>query len=155
MDFMLLRRVKLWSILGCLLQPGLFYFRIQKSMREKSNPLIKPCATWTVPAAETKSIGLPADALVPCFLLAIWTISSWPKTHSHHSDLVPSRQFHRDQQVLVHLPGLAKNTAPRLHDWRNANSIKPPDRYLWQIPVQRDKFVDFYSIFASIIRWLC
>jgi hypothetical protein len=45
-------------------------------MREKSNPLIKPCATWTVPAAETKSIGLPADALVPCFLLAIWTISS-------------------------------------------------------------------------------
>jgi len=24
----------------------------------------------TNPAAETKSIGLPADALVPCFLLA-------------------------------------------------------------------------------------
>jgi len=25
----------------------------------------------TNPAAETKSMGLPADALVPCFLLAI------------------------------------------------------------------------------------
>jgi hypothetical protein len=30
----------------------------------------------TDPAAETKSIGLPADALVPYFLLAIWTILS-------------------------------------------------------------------------------
>jgi len=33
--------------------------------------LIKFCITWTDPAAETKLIGLPADALVPCFLLAI------------------------------------------------------------------------------------
>jgi len=56
-------------------------------------PLIKTCDTRTVPAAETKSIGLPADALVPRFLLAIWTISSWPKTPSHHPDLVPSRQI--------------------------------------------------------------
>jgi hypothetical protein len=30
----------------------------------------------TIPAAVTSSIGLLADALVPYFLLAIWTISS-------------------------------------------------------------------------------
>jgi hypothetical protein len=45
-------------------------------MREKSSQLIKSCGNWTDPAVETKSIGLPADALVPYFLLAIWTISS-------------------------------------------------------------------------------
>jgi hypothetical protein len=33
-------------------------------MREEFNPLIKSCATRTVPAAETKSIGLQADARV-------------------------------------------------------------------------------------------
>jgi hypothetical protein len=31
-------------------------------MREKFNPLIKPCGTRTDPATETKSIGLQADA---------------------------------------------------------------------------------------------
>jgi hypothetical protein len=62
------------GLINCLLQPGQFYLRIQKSMREEFDPLIIFCCTWTVPAAETKSIGLQADALVPCFLLAIWTI---------------------------------------------------------------------------------
>jgi|GEM_PF-7057686 len=33
-------------------------------MREEFNPLIKSCCTRTVPAAETKSIGLQADARV-------------------------------------------------------------------------------------------
>ena len=33
-------------------------------MRENSSQLIKICATRTVPAAETKSIGLQADAHV-------------------------------------------------------------------------------------------
>ena len=33
-------------------------------MREEFNPLIKSCGTRTVPAAETKSIGLQADARV-------------------------------------------------------------------------------------------
>jgi hypothetical protein len=33
-------------------------------MKEEFNPLIKSCATWTVPAAETESIGLQADARV-------------------------------------------------------------------------------------------
>jgi hypothetical protein len=36
-------------------------------MGEEFAPLIKSCCIWTVPAAETKSIGLQADALVPCF----------------------------------------------------------------------------------------
>jgi len=39
-------------------------------MRANSFQLIKFCCTRTDPAAETTSIGLPADALVPCFLLA-------------------------------------------------------------------------------------
>jgi hypothetical protein len=34
-------------------------------MRVNINSLIKSCGTLTDPAAETKSIGLPADALVP------------------------------------------------------------------------------------------
>ena len=42
-------------------------------MRANSFQLIKFCCPWTDPAAETKSIGLQADALVPCLLLAIWT----------------------------------------------------------------------------------
>ena len=52
------------GLINCLLQPRLFYLRIQKFMREEFNLLIKSCATLTVPAAETKSIGLPADARV-------------------------------------------------------------------------------------------
>jgi hypothetical protein len=33
-------------------------------MREKFNPLIKSYGNWTVPGAETKSMGLQADARV-------------------------------------------------------------------------------------------
>jgi hypothetical protein len=52
------------GLINCLLQPGLFYHRIQKSMGEEFNLLIKSCGTRTIPAAETKSIGLQADARV-------------------------------------------------------------------------------------------
>jgi hypothetical protein len=52
------------GLINCLLQPGLFYLCIQKSMREEFTQLIKSCGTWTVPAAETESIGLQADARV-------------------------------------------------------------------------------------------
>ena len=124
--------------IGCLLQPGLFCLRIQKSMRGKFNPLIKFCSTSTVPVAKTESIGFQADSaswrMVPYFLLAVWTISSWPKTHNPYPDLVPSGQFHSDQRVLVHLPGLAKNVSPRPFAnalgrlWRQL--IKPPGRYV-------------------------
>ena len=101
------------GLINWLRQPGLLFNQPPKSMRVNINPLIKFYCTLTDLAAETTSIGLPADALVPCFLLVIWTVLSWPKTHTHHSDLVPSGQFHHDQQVRVHLPGLAKNAAPR------------------------------------------
>jgi hypothetical protein len=47
-----------------------------------------------------------------------------PKLHYRNPHLVPSRQLHRDQQVLVHLPGLAKNEAPR----HGRQLIKPPGR---------------------------
>ena len=52
------------GLINCLLQPGPFHLRIQKSMREEFNLLIKFCCTRTDPAAETKSIGLQADARV-------------------------------------------------------------------------------------------
>jgi hypothetical protein len=52
------------GLINCLLQPGLFYLSIQKSMRANSFQRIKFCCTRTDPAAKTKSIGLQADALV-------------------------------------------------------------------------------------------
>ena len=64
------------GLINWLRQPGLLLHRIQKSMRVNNNQLIKFYGTRTDPAAETKSIGLSADALVPCFLLATWTILS-------------------------------------------------------------------------------
>ena len=72
------------GLINCLRQPGQLHNQLPKSMREKFNPLIKFCCTWTVSAAKTKSIGLSADALVPRFLLATKTVSTWHKT-SHPS----------------------------------------------------------------------
>jgi hypothetical protein len=70
----LLRRIKRNAnsvgLINWLRQPGQIRNRLQKSMRVKSFQFIKSCGTLTDPSAETKSIGLPADALVPCFLLA-------------------------------------------------------------------------------------
>jgi hypothetical protein len=58
------------GLINWLRQPGLLRNQSQKSMRVNFQQLIKSSGTWTDPAAETKSIGLPAYALVPCFLLA-------------------------------------------------------------------------------------
>jgi hypothetical protein len=69
------------------LQPGQFYHRIQRSMREEFNPLIKFCGTRTVPAAETKSMGLQADARV------VMVFAS------------PSGQFYYNMTNPAHLPG--------------------------------------------------
>jgi hypothetical protein len=52
------------GLINCLLQPGLFLDQPLKSMQSNSFQLIKCSCTWTVPAAETKSIGLQADARV-------------------------------------------------------------------------------------------
>jgi len=50
------------ALINCLRQPGLLLTQHQKSMRVNINSLIKSCAARTVPAAETESIGLPANA---------------------------------------------------------------------------------------------
>jgi hypothetical protein len=63
-------------------------------MREKFNQLIESCGTRTVPAAETKSIGLAAYAQVSWFLLS--HLDSFIMTRqlsSIYRDLVPSRQI--------------------------------------------------------------
>ena len=52
---------------NCLQQPGQLLYQLKKFMRETTSQLIKLC-TVTIPAAETKSIGLPADALLSWFL---------------------------------------------------------------------------------------
>ena len=77
------------GLINCLLQPGLFYLRIQKSMREEFNRLIKHYGTRTDPAAETKSIGLQADAQV------VMVFAS------------PSGQFYHDVTNPDYLPGLS------------------------------------------------
>ena len=59
------------GLINCLPQPGQLRNQPPKSMRLNFNPLIKFCGTLTVSSPGTKSIGLPADALAPCFLLAI------------------------------------------------------------------------------------
>jgi hypothetical protein len=62
-------------------------------MREEFNPLIKFCGTWTDPAAETKSIGLQADARV------VMVFAS------------PSRQLYRDKEILLTYRDFAKTHA--------------------------------------------
>jgi hypothetical protein len=57
-------------------------------MRANSFQLIKFCCTRTVPAAETESIGLQADAQVVMVFAA------------------PPRLLYRDQTTIVHLSGL-------------------------------------------------
>jgi len=52
------------GLINCLLQPGLLLDQPLKSIRTNSFQLIKFCGTLTVPAAETKSIGLQTDARV-------------------------------------------------------------------------------------------
>jgi hypothetical protein len=54
--------------------------------------LIKSCGTLTNPAAETKSIGLPADAQVLCFLLE-------PRQFSHEGKL---SFIYQDKQKTRH-----------------------------------------------------
>ena len=58
-------------------------------MRELFNQLIKSCGTLTDPAAETKSIGLQADARV------VMVFAS------------PSGQFYHDMTNPAHLSGLS------------------------------------------------
>jgi hypothetical protein len=64
----LLRKPNPDGLINCLRQPGQLRNQPQKSIRVNINPLIKSCGTRTDPAAETKSIELPADAQLSWFL---------------------------------------------------------------------------------------
>ena len=100
-------------------------------MREKSSQLIKSCGTRTDPAAETKSIGLPAD---PAFgegrrsgaLFFARHLDYFILTQNLHPSpgLGTVKTNYRDQRLIVHLPGQAKNAAPR----HGRQLIKPPGR---------------------------
>ncbi len=63
------------GLINCLPQTGQLHHDTKISVR-KFITAFQFSYTTTYPSSGTKSIGLPADALVPCFLLAIWTISS-------------------------------------------------------------------------------
>jgi hypothetical protein len=62
------------GLINCLLQPGLFLNQPLKSMRTNINPLINSGGTLTDHAADTKSIGLQADAQLSWFLHATKTV---------------------------------------------------------------------------------
>jgi len=64
------------GLINCLLQPGLLLNQSLKSMQANSFQLIKFYYTRTDPAAETKSIGLQADAQLSWFLHATLTTLS-------------------------------------------------------------------------------
>jgi len=81
-------------------------------MREEFNQLFKSCATRTDPAAETKSIGLQADAQLSWFLL--FHLDSFiviRQLSSIYRDLVPSGQFHHDTKLLSTYRDFAKTHA--------------------------------------------
>jgi hypothetical protein len=75
-------------------------------MREEFNPLIKSCTTWTIPAAETRSIGWPADAQTPMVFAT------------------QLRQLNLDKTTPAHLDGKAK-TIYAATQWQRT---KPPGR---------------------------
>jgi len=85
-------------------------------MREEFNLLIRFCASRTIHATKTKSIGLQADARVSWFLLFHLDGSIVTRElSSTYRDLVPSRQIivtrqlpstYRDWQKTRHLDTL-------------------------------------------------
>ena len=114
------------GLINWLRQSGLLLNQPPKSMRVNSFQLIKFCDTRTDPAAETKSIGLPAD--LPAGRQARWCFACLPagRFFARHLDyfimtqnsqslpgLGTVKTNYRDPRLIVHLPGLAKNAAPR------------------------------------------
>ena len=55
------------GLINCLRQPGQPHYQHSKSMVLNLFQLIKSCCIRTDPAAETGSIGLPADAQLAAF----------------------------------------------------------------------------------------
>ena len=74
------------------MQPGLLIDQPLRSMRANSFQLVKFCCTWTVTAAETKSIGLQADTRV----VMVFAPDSYRE---------PSGQLYRDMTNPAHLSG--------------------------------------------------
>ena len=67
----------------------------------------------TDPATETKSMGLRADAqLAAFFALRLYNFTMTSKLRFHYRDSYVIG-FYRDKTTSHHLPGLAKNAAPR------------------------------------------
>jgi hypothetical protein len=79
-------------------------------MRENINTLIKSCDTWTDPAAETKSIGLPADAQLAAFFAVPLIKYTLIRTFLSVNRDPYVRMFYLDEKPHFHLPGLAKNS---------------------------------------------
>ena len=109
MDSMMLRRVKLWSILGCLLQPGQFRNQLHKSMLSTPFHLLNfvrldlsCCRDKISRAAGQHSVGS-----VFCSPFIKCTVTS--KLHFHYRDSYVIG-FYRDQTTCIRLPGLAKNS---------------------------------------------
>ena len=100
-------------------------------MRVTINPLSKFCGTRTDPAAETKSIGLAADARgVMVFAILSWQIHHNQTVIVYLSGLSTVKTNYRDPWLFYRLPGLAKTTPPR----RCRQLTKPPGHwhiYLW------------------------
>jgi hypothetical protein len=69
-------------------------------MRVNSFQLIKFCYIQTVPATETKSIGLQADAQLSWFLRATLTVNRVASRRSScHGFCTPSGLFYRDPKL--------------------------------------------------------
>ena len=87
-------------------------------MEENSFQLIKFCSTRTVPAAETKSMGLQANARVVMVFAS--HLDYFIVTQCLHASpgLGTVKPNYRDLKLFSHLPGPdsyweAKNSAPR------------------------------------------
>jgi hypothetical protein len=94
-------------------------------MRANINPLIKSRYTWTDPAAETESIGLPADAQLSWFLHATLTSLSWHDKSCPLIGTTPSGQLHRDNKRSSTYRDFAKTRQP----WHRRHLTIPPSRY--------------------------
>jgi hypothetical protein len=118
-------------------------------MREKFNQLLKSCCTRTVPAAETKSIGLQADARVVMVFASPSGQFYFNLTNPAHL----SGPRHLDSFIVTKkscpLTGTLQKHMPTLTLTATNQTAGP---LALTISLQRDKFVKFYSIFASIIR---
>ena len=112
-------------------------------MRVNFQQLIKYCGTLTDPATVIMSIGLPAD---PAFGEGRRAGALFFARHLDYFIMTQNSQpspglgtvktIYRDQTTSVHLPGLAKNAAPRhpsLTLWAGSRQLIKPPGHLWSV----------------------